>query len=676
MKKRTYILGLCSALIFSIGVFNTSTKADASESTAYDSLRLLLEKYYSGGVYKKDTTIYIDPEKVGNELKSYFHAEVTSLERTTYYSVDALWMSRGNGTYSYYGTSYQKDNDRDGITNGTATAPYVTPNNPTPISVGADGMEDYYVTLHDFLSGEHTSAHSNNQTLDLASGWEFNDDVYSTENPDVIDGFRLFTAPLWLGKTSDTENYISYTKATIQEVGSNLVMKLWTSAGDEGKLVDGVETDESNLVFSKAEISNPAAYGENLQKYSKNLQEGLGTDFEGYSPENPDHAKLFDPSATVTAGSQGTWYADSNGVKAYAHQSGYKIRLVEEDGNTAIKVGGFTHEKLFRVGINLTEEVCEPGTYVAKIKIKRGPEATIPKFFFKINNGSRTDSNVPLQYIKDGSSSVDGFYFNNTDSTDPNLNFEFDTEWKEYSTTFTIEEGSAVDTATSVCAAFVMYTSNKEANLEKDYLLIDDFQLYRVNDLGTDFEGYNKETQTNLFTNQDTTLTTGWKADENGNKAVGIQSGYQGVKLYDDNGNDTLMVWGSKEVIRAGIDVNDEIKNPGLYKLSLKLKLGETADKIGYILFRFNDKSSLLSDSSVVKTGYRFYNPSYNSAALSKTDWVTLEITIAVSEEIQFSSDLCMMLMVYTYGNKTLNKPEHNTNYVLVDDVEIYQCRY
>lgn len=681
MKKRTYLLGLCSALIFSVGVFNTSMKTDASEATVYDGLKLLLNEYYDGGVYKKDTKIHVDPVKIGGELTSLFHAQVTSLERTTYYGNNELWMSRGvegeGVTYSYYGTKYQKDNDLDGVTNGTAEKPYVAPTNASTIDAKEKSMEEFYVTLYDFLVGTHKSVHSDYETLDLATGWEVSEGVYSTNNPDVIDGFRLFTAPLWLGKNKENGNYIDYTKATIQEVGSNLVMKLWTSIGDEGKLIDGVETDGDNLLFSEATISNVNTYGENLQKYSKNLQEGLGTDFEGYSPENPDHAKLFDPDASVSAGSEGTWYADANGINAYAHQSGYKIRLVEEDGNTALKVGGFTHKELFRVGINLTEEVCEPGTYVAKIKIKRGPEATIPKFFFKINKGSRTDSNVPLQYIKDGPSSVTGFFFNNTGSTDPNLNFEFDTEWKEYTTTFTIEEGSAVDNATDVCAAFVMYTSNKSANKAKDYMLIDDFQLYRVNDLGTDFEGYDKETQPTLFPEQGTLVADKWHADLNENEAFGVQDGYKGCKLYEDGENNALMVYGTKEVIRAGIDVSDEIKESGIYRISLKVKLGPNADKIGNILFRFNDKSALASSSSVVKAGYRFYEPAYG-ITLSKDEWTTLDVTVVVSEGISFKTDLCMMLMVYTYGNETSSKDAelHKGNYVLVDDVEIYQCRY
>ena len=49
------------------------------------------------------------------------------LERTTYYTVDALWMSQGlesSGVkYSYYGTA----ENNGGVTYGVATEPLVAP---------------------------------------------------------------------------------------------------------------------------------------------------------------------------------------------------------------------------------------------------------------------------------------------------------------------------------------------------------------------------------------------------------------------------------------------------------------------------------------------------------------------------------------------------------------------
>ena len=658
MKKRTYLLCLCSAFIFSVGVFNPSMKTDASEATVYDSLKLLLNEYYDGGVYKKDTKIHVDPDKIGGELTSLFHAQVPSLERTTYYGNNELWMSRGvegeGVTYSYYGTQYQKDNDADGVTNGTAEKPYVAPAKVSTIGAKEKSMEEFYVTLYDFLVGTHNSVHSDYETLDLATGWEVSEGVYSTTNPDVIDGFRLFTAPLWLGKTNENGNYIDYTKATIQEVGSNLVMKLWTSTGDAGKLIDGVETDGENLLFSEATISNVNTYGENLQKYSKNLQEGLGTDFEGYTPET--HSELFVAvGKTVTKG----WKEDANGIKAIGIQGDYQATTValdpDDSTNTVVRVEG--SKEYSRVALKLTQELQKAGEYRANLKVRLGtPEATsIGKIFLRTNKSSDYTANGAIG---------DSIYLSDNADSDSILSA---TEWTQLSVDFTItEEWAAKLSAQPISAVLGVHTKNNTNGIShtKNHILVDDF------------EGYDKETQPTLFPEQGTLLDDIWHADLNENKAFGIQYGYKGVKLYEDGDNNALMIYGTKDVIRAGIDVNDEIKNPGIYRVSLKVKLGPNADKIGNILFRFNNKSSLLSENSVVKTGYRFYEPSYG-ISLSKDEWTTIDVTVAVTEEILFESDLCMVLMVYTYGTETNSNAElHKGNYVLVDDVEIYQCRY
>ena len=674
MKKRTYLLGLCSALVFSVGVFNTSMKTDASEATVYDGLKTLLSDYYGTGTYKKESNIYVDESKVNEDLTVFFHAKANTTSKVTYYTKDALWMSRGNGTYSYYGTSYSDayGQEPNGLTNATATTPYVTPAAPGIALKGENqnSMEQYYVTLKDFIEGTHTSAHTENKTLDLATGWEVSEGVYSTNNPDVIDGFRLFTAPLWLGKTKENGNYIDYTKATIQEVGSNLVMKLWTSIGDEGKLVDGVETDGENLVFSKAVVSKGQT-GANMQK-AHNLQEGLGTNFEGYSLET--QPELFEAPLT-TPNKTNNWKDDTNGNAALGIQTGYaNNHLVEENENIVLKIGGNKSSKLYRFGLALTNEVGVPGTYVAKIKIKRGPDATIPKFFFKINKNTYIDSNSPLQYIKDGPSSVAGFFFNNTDSTDPNLNFEFDTEWKEYTTTFTIDEGSKVDTHNGTyTAAFVMYMGDTNSS-GKHYLLIDDFEIYRVNesvDYGTDFEGYNSTDHAALFENE---VSSGWKEDSYSRKSWGVQSDYNGVRLAEENDNIAVRIGGlcdsSAGTIRAHFDVNDDIKEPGVYKVRLKMKLDENSEAIDKVGFRINPKSDTKASSGLT---YRTYFK-YADEVTITNEWAIYETDLVIKsddEVVTSTEDLVMSMFIYT--NNANNAEDRG---LFVDDLEIYRYTY
>ena len=156
-------------------------------------------------------------------------------------------------------SSYYGDGVADGVTNATSESPLIAPENPNIVLFGdyKNSMEEYYVTLDDFIKGSHISSHTGDKTIALNEGWSVDENgVYLNETTDVLDGFRLFTAPLWLGKTKENANYISYTKATIQEVDSKLVMKLWVKADNVGVLVDDVESDaEGNLLFSEAIIS-------------------------------------------------------------------------------------------------------------------------------------------------------------------------------------------------------------------------------------------------------------------------------------------------------------------------------------------------------------------------------------------------------------------------------------
>ena len=217
-----------------------------SEESTDAVVSSLFSKFYDDGIYTKDTKIYVDTTKsdLVNEIGVYFHASVPTLERTTYYSTDALWMSRGNGQYSYYGTAYEGEK-AVGVTNATATTPYETPEN-APIVLKGEGknsMDEYYVTLKDFKDNP-------------GAGWGVAGKYYVSTDATVIDNFRLFTAPLWLN-TDKSKNYIDFIFATLEVINSDLVMKLWTSEADSGKLID-TETEVVDgvtyYVFSQATI--------------------------------------------------------------------------------------------------------------------------------------------------------------------------------------------------------------------------------------------------------------------------------------------------------------------------------------------------------------------------------------------------------------------------------------
>ena len=241
-----------SALALNINAESTTTTGNANEE-----VNSIFEEFYNDGYYVKDTQIYVDENKVGDELTNYFHAGYSghlSLNRTTYYEGDELYFSYGSG----YGTEIV---EVDGETKTVLTRFTMTENGKeNEYAVPSlPGMEEYYCTLHDFVVGLHNSDHSENQDLVLNEDWQLNGNVYSSSSTGVLEAYRLFTAPTWLGKTQDNANYISFSKATAEVVGETLVMKLWVSATEThpegGKLVQTAENDGKDAVFSVAVIA-------------------------------------------------------------------------------------------------------------------------------------------------------------------------------------------------------------------------------------------------------------------------------------------------------------------------------------------------------------------------------------------------------------------------------------
>ena len=253
MKNKILILLVLFVSVLSVAL-SVNVNANESEGgsseaiTAADinELNSLLDYYYNDSIYTKHTQMYVDSTKIDGDMKDYFHASVDTKERTTYYSGDSLWMSRGNGTYSYYGTSYDGEGNPNGVTNGTAYEPLVKPES-IRIALRGEGknsMDEYYVTLSDLYAKEEQN-------------WEYSNGVYSSFDEKVIDNFRNFVAPLWLA-TEASKNFLDLSKATIEVNDEDLVLKLWVSVTEaEGKLVEGAIVEGEHAVFSVATINEP-----------------------------------------------------------------------------------------------------------------------------------------------------------------------------------------------------------------------------------------------------------------------------------------------------------------------------------------------------------------------------------------------------------------------------------
>ena len=275
MKKT--LKGLFAVLLgvgLTSSIVNTQV-TEATEVTANEQVKELFKNYYNGSDYTKKSSIKFDSTKLG-ELTTYFHAGSTILDRTTYYHGNELWMSRGlDTTFSYYGTSYDANGVANGVTNATATTSGVTPDNAKVVLTGEgkESMENYYVTMKDLMVDSFFYADNT---------WTADGTVYTTTDKEIMNNFRLFTAPCFLNyeeKGDELENYLTFSKATVTESNEGLVLSLYVDGTDEGKVTSAQEADGSYL-FSQAEVSYTADVWDGTT-VSTSLQ-GAGTEADPY----------------------------------------------------------------------------------------------------------------------------------------------------------------------------------------------------------------------------------------------------------------------------------------------------------------------------------------------------------------------------------------------------------
>ena len=216
--------------------FDFASKTLTVTQTSNYSINQVMSHFYNAGSYTKVSDIFVN-EEVAHDISQYFHTgNIAELHRTTVYSDGRLLMTTEKDTNGVGYKTVGEDMVRFHVVNGQDVNDY---------TVKGTSVEAYYVTLADFLLASSTSHYG---TLDMLSGWTYADGIYSNSSEDVLDAFRLFTAPMWVGKTAETENYIIFSKATVEVVDGDLVMKLW-AAGEEGKLTN------TDGLFSQAVIS-------------------------------------------------------------------------------------------------------------------------------------------------------------------------------------------------------------------------------------------------------------------------------------------------------------------------------------------------------------------------------------------------------------------------------------
>ena len=318
------------------------------------NLNQLLTNYYNYGIYERDTEIKINAETVADDLlanhggskySDLFHNGADSLSRITYFEGDQLWMTNNDGTInSGYGTDSDGNLTHFTYNNGIKKSEYVASKKPVNIentkwtSLDA-GMEGYYITLKDIISSTSYD------------DWTEENKIYKSSNATIIDWFKAFTAPCYVGFETKTSNYFTFDHVEIEEKDNVLELRLYANNIDYFKINGGIDDGNADL-FSIATIKRTTTH----------TLAGNFNDWSTYSlPFHiTDDSDYLYTQLELEAGNYEFKYVDngewkslnSTNIDDTTSGSGWEFRN-DVDSNTVLKASGGTY--IFKLNVDTSE---------------------------------------------------------------------------------------------------------------------------------------------------------------------------------------------------------------------------------------------------------------------------------------------------------------------------------
>ncbi|MBQ6883659.1 MAG: leucine-rich repeat domain-containing protein [Clostridia bacterium] len=281
MKKVLSVI-LCISLIAVLSlVFGLQHISAVSATEIDDVSNGLLTKYYNGGIYTRESTIFADDFNVTDA--KYYHAGANTLKRTTDFYPTQLYMYNAEKTINsgykddgvnmyHYSIKYEKDIIDYTVENTT--------------------VENFFDTLYD---------------LKDASGWQSINDKYilTGDNIDYIKWIH-FVAPMWVGEEGDG---IEINTVAMYESDNKLYLQLLVG----------------ETLFAQSIITN---------KVTKGLSFTLNADNSSYSVTDYDGS---DPTVFIPAYYKGI---PVTGIADYAFDNCDVIREIIIP-NTIISIGAY-----------------------------------------------------------------------------------------------------------------------------------------------------------------------------------------------------------------------------------------------------------------------------------------------------------------------------------------------
>ena len=342
--------------------------------------------------------------------------------------------------------------------------------------------------------------------------------------------------------------------------------------------------------------------------FGENLQSIKGTDFEG-----------FNQGVSLS----NTWAAD------FANYSDSTVLVLNDGTNSFGKLLPTTNGGSSIITHSANTAILEAGTYIFSMDIKLG-SAVDGTLSFGIWDDVAWFPGWPKVIIDSSSANQD--------------------EW----TTITYEFTRIEDSTGVFANVDIEYTC--VVSDENNYVLIDNIMFI------------NKETSENVNTGNNNTFelffqpldtllsTSGWKLGLAGDT---IYVGYDlenCLIVIDDN--TVFKAYTSSENSSIDFAGNIAIGQAGLYKMSIKVMLGEDATNVDNIGFRFYSDVNLGTGDFVFE----------GLDKLSSEEWVTLELYFNIAETSR-PSYININFWFFTHNDEI----ESLNNYILLDDVAVYR---
>lgn len=389
--------------------------------------------------------------------------------------------------------------------------------------------------------------------------------------------------------------------------------KLYADVGDVSKFNVPLDIDATYLIYVEA-YSNNSDYCSKSDKSNvvvvtvkhdpTNLQAGLGTDFEGFNSNNHTLKNEF--------------------LEFYGNFGDGVVEIIKENGQTFAKLLPTTNSLKSTITHEANPEILKAGTYVISMDVKLGSDNK-GTLSFGIFNGENW---IP-EYTQ-------------IDIANANKD-----QWTKVSCEYVLEANQS-----GYANLDIAYVTTELAT--NNFILIDNISI----SLKGEEANFESERNYNFDENFTRLLNkSGWKSDGTNNVIYNEEDSIENSVVTVD-GNSVFKAYTSKgKCTSVNFKGNKNIATAGVYELTIKVKGGPDANRLGSIGIRLFGKSFKVVD-------VRFSGVEN----ITSTEWTTLKLTFTV-KETKITDYVNIDFYVYT------NNDENSSvdNYLLVDDISVYK---